>query len=127
VARGYPLVKDFPSYHREIGIPTAYPKMWAGTLALTYSFHARREANADRHRRIPMFPAVEFEAGDVVEVGMKNGLPHCALLRVPLDDRHDIVYVLLRPEGDAALVMTMWINAANDTHATLKRETYLRP
>jgi hypothetical protein len=49
-----------------------------------------------------------------------------AVLRIPVDDRLDVVYVLLRPEAGRALVKTMWGNLGSDAHSTLDKSKYVR-
>lgn len=114
------------TYHRQLG-PLPGKGMWHGILRLVYSEHAIRAASEDRHGSLPLFSSVEFDAAlDVVEVTMENGLPVKAVLRIPLDDKLDLVYVILRPEGGVALVKTIWGNLASDGHRILDKSKYVR-
>lgn len=113
-------------YHRDLGLPAGCAPLWAGMLDLSYGHHAQSESSLDRYGKLPLFPAVEFEAGDVVEVQIANGEPVKAVLRVPLDDSKDLVYVLLRPVAGRAFVKTVWFNEARDSHRTLDRSKYCR-
>jgi hypothetical protein len=113
-------------YHRDIGLPAGMAALWQGMLDLSYGHHAQSESSLDRYGKLPTFPAVEFEAGDVVEIEVRAGEAVKAVLRVPLDDSRDLVYVLLRPVAGRSFVKTVWFNEARDSHRTLDRSKYCR-
>jgi hypothetical protein len=114
------------TYHRQLG-PLPGRGHWHGSIELVYSEHAIKAASEDRYGPLPRFGCVEFDAAlDVVEVTMENGEPVKAVLRIPVDDRLDVVYVLLRPEAGRALVKTMWGNLGSDAHSTLDKSKYVR-
>lgn len=114
-------------YHRNLGLPAGAASLWDGVLDLQYSAHAQAESRGDRYGKLPLFPSVEFEAGDVVEVQVEAGRPVKAVLRVPLDDSRDLVYVLSRPVSGRSFVRTVWCNRANDNHRTLDSSKYVKP
>lgn len=114
-------------YHRFLGLPPEAAKLWVGQLNLYYSAHAQKAATEDRYGKVPLFSSVLFEEGDVIEVEVKDGRVIKAVLRVPYDDHRDLVFAILRPDGVAAYVKTVWFNLASDAHKTLRRELYRRP
>lgn len=114
-------------YHKQLGLPPGVAALWAGDIGLQYGRHAQSEASLDRYGKLPLFPAVEFEAGDVVEIEVRQGEPVKAVLRVPLDDKKDLVYALSLPVRGEAFVRTVWFNDANDSHRTLDRSKYVKP
>ena len=114
-------------YHKNLGLPRGAAVLWAGCLKLQYSRHAQNESNRDRYGAVPLYPEVEFESADVVEIEIRQGQPVKAVLRFPLDDsKLDIVYVLTCPEHGQAFVRTVWFNQAQDTHRTLDASKYRR-
>jgi len=114
------------TYHRQLG-PLPGKGMWHGNLVLVYSEHAIKAASEDRYGPLPLFSSVEFDANlDAVEVTFENGEPVKAVLRIPLDDKLDLIYVVLRPAGGVALVKTIWGNLASDGHRTLDKSKYVR-
>jgi hypothetical protein len=114
-------------YHRNLGLPAGAASLWDGVLDLQYSAHAQQESRQDRNGALPLFPNVEFQASDVVEVQVERGEAVKAVLRVPMDDSRDLVYVLSRPAAGRAFVRTVWCNRANDNHRTLDSSKYVKP
>lgn len=113
-------------YHRSLGLPAGFADIWAGDFDMEYSQHARQESDRDRYGKIPLYPAVLFEVGDVVEIEVRNNLPVKAVLRVPLNDRDDLVFVLSVPVEKKVFVRTVWRNRASDGHKTLDVSKYAR-
>lgn len=111
-------------YHREIGLPPGAANLWAGVLSLEYSQHAQRAAREDRYGRLELYPEIEFEPSDVVEIELQEGEAVKAVLRIPLEDGRDMVFAILRPEAGRARVKTVWCNLGSDAHKTLDRSKY---
>jgi len=115
------------TYNVALGLPAGAAAPWVGVLRLQYSQHAAQEARSDRYGKLELFPEVEFEAGDVVEVLVEQGRAVKAVVRFPMEDGRDLVFVLNRPEAGQAVVRTVWANQGSDKHRSLNRAAYRLP
>jgi len=107
-------------FHKDIGIPSdlARPKV---DMPLRYSQHAKSEALKEGITTMPFFQLPV--AHTVIETEVLQGQVTKWVVRLPLDDEWDVVLVV-QPDG---FVRTLWLNAHDDTHRTLKVWMYTRP
>jgi hypothetical protein len=107
-------------FHKDVGIPAALQKTPIG-LPLKYSNHARKAASDDRITRLP----ARLPPNTLIEVEAVEGRPTKWVVRFPTLERQgwDMILVV-QPDG---FVRTMWMNARNDSHRTLKTWLYTNP
>lgn len=108
------------TYHRDLsGIPSSLDTPSPG-LALRYSWHSLRKADARLgESRLPYQLPEQFE---VVEVQVWNGTVLKWLLRLPWTADRELILVL-SPSG---YVRTLWTNDKTDQHATLDTIRYAK-
>lgn len=108
-------------YHADLGIPSDAPEPIVGHC-LTYSVHAHGAAVQDRVQHqlpcaLPTFDLVEVEL-----LGQVGNEPVKWVVRCRLDSERELVLVIT----SEYMVKTVWVNRADDTHATLDRTKYDR-
>lgn len=113
-------------YHPEVYLPVA--KVPSGVVRLTWSSHAAKAADNDRYGKIRRSHLIDLTDFSLVELGMTAGKPTKFVMRGPLDNERDVVYVL-RPKVNHRgltdyMVVTVWCNLKTDTHRTLDRSKY---
>lgn len=110
-------------YHADIKLPTGF-RLPPRTVRLTWSKHAERARMTDRYGMIPKSATVDLSKCRTIEVGMEAGRVKKVVVRTSLDQKNDVIYVLI-PGPSAWLVKTVWINEKNDKHKTLDRSKYV--
>jgi hypothetical protein len=104
-------------YHKDIYFPTVALN---SCMLLDYSRHALEQSS--RHGHTISLPAyVDLRKVDVVEVGIEGGKVVHALVRVPYNEREDLVMAICVCKR---LVKTVWLNNKNDQHGTLDTSRY---
>ena len=95
---------------------------FTGCFWLRYSRHAMREALDDKFGPV-LHPPRRICIGPehIVEITVEDSVAMKAVVRLPLDDRRDLVLVLGQPQDTGECkVITLWTNRKSDNHATLK-------
>lgn len=110
-------------YHADIRLPDYDRPPYH--VDLKWSRHAERARLTDRYGVIPSFSYLNFDACEVIEVGMENDVVRHFLLRIPMDER-DIVIALAPVSSSKFIVKTVWYNLKSDKHYTLDRSKYVR-
>lgn len=114
-------------YHKDIFLPPLpLPK---GRVKLTYSEHAKREAQSDHRSDVVRFlPAsVDFRLLEIVEAELSvAGELRKLVVRHPMPDTiRDLVLVVSPGRGEATwCVRTVWTNTRDDHHSTLNPRRY---
>lgn len=112
-------------YHRELGLPKQTEFLFGKTYKLRYSNHAKQACLNDRYGMItPPFTA-EITRENLIEVELNGQAIVKAVIRIPYNDKNDLVIVLM-PDFDMAFVKTVWLNDRADNHKTLKTHLYSR-
>lgn len=110
-------------YHADIGIPP-WVKVPNAAVSLSWTHHARREADKDR---LPLLASLTTSGAKLFEVVTDDRYQVVRLgYRLAIDDDRDICLVVA-PEGKAWRVVTCWANHKHDSHRTLRREEYESP
>ncbi len=69
--------------------------------------------------------SIDFSTAQVIEAEIVDGIDITKLVvRLPYDNSRDIVLVLRNFNDGAAIVVTLWTNAIDDTHGTLDKSKY---
>lgn len=121
---GDPVVK----FHKDIGFPAGWQPP-SGVRDVTYSRHAREEADADRYGSIQQLSRVNLDQMELIElkINARTKQVYRFLYRGKLDEDRDVCLVL-QPIGKGKwMVVTNWINERNDAHRSLRREEYVVP
>jgi hypothetical protein len=112
-------------YHKEIGLPDAYKAFCERQWNMAYTRHAMNEAAHDKLGALSHAPrSVCFRPQDVIEVEMADCELTKLVVRIPYDNRRDLILVLRNLYDGAATVITLWTNEITDTHGTLDRSKY---
>lgn len=119
-------------YHRDIAMPAgALTDFCNRQWNLAYTRHALQEALSDKLGTLTHAPrSIRFTDADVIEIEREEitGHPYFRtskiVVRVPYDERRDLVLVLRKFIDGAAIVITLWTNNVGDTHSTLDRKKY---
>lgn len=114
-------------YHRDVHWPKRIQnKLPFGVRTLSYSQHAVKASQDDRYGIIQLPHKVNLDTVSVVEAEEldKNSPISKIVFRFPLDEGRDLVVAAI-PERTGLFVKTVWINVANDSHKTLRKNEYL--
>lgn len=122
----------FHAFHADIGFPPPLTKESFRIRArLTYSGHAISAAQNDRYGHIETPDTVDTAGWEPIELKLHpdTGKVARVLFRSPADDRGLCTCMVLAPTGERRhwRVITLWLNEADDDHATLDRSTYMTP
>lgn len=111
-------------FHKDIGLPIS-PNRIIFHAQLKYSNHALKAAQNDRYGKINLPETLNTKLDNVtlIELETKNGKPFKGVYRMPYNDKHDIVIVLLY---ETRLVKTVWLNSKTDAHKTLDVSKYTK-
>jgi hypothetical protein len=123
-------------FHKSLGFPAGALQPWVGKFSLTHTAHSRSQCGRPETgsaRKGGSFlidvregdPLAIGEA-DIFEVEVEGGRPVKALVRLEYNDDQDVVLALCAPEGKLVRCKTLWLNAPNDQHKTLKTQ-YVKP
>lgn len=113
-------------YHREKGFPenVNLPRGFSPIVRLRYGGHARQEAMADRYGNLKLPDSIDVRKGDIFEIGVTGNTVSKMAVRMPYDDKIDLVVVFMPSDG---FVKTVWANTKGDTHKTLNLSKYADP
>lgn len=113
-------------YHKDIGFPTdaSLPRGFSPVVRLNYGGHARQEAMTDRYGDLRLPDVIDIRKGDLFEVGVTGNTVTKMAVRMPYNDKIDLVIVFMPERG---FVKTVWANEKNDQHRTLNRARYIDP
>ena len=113
-------------YHKDFGFPTnaSLPPGFSPVIRLRYGGHARQEAMIDRYGDLKLPDVIDIRKGDLFEVGVTGNTVTKMAVRMPYDDRIDLIIVFKPRDG---FVKTVWANEKNDKHRTLNRSRYIDP
>lgn len=113
-------------YHREKGFPddVKLPRGFSPLVRLRYGSHSRQEAMADRYGKLRLPEAIDIRKGDIFEIGVTGNTVTKMAVRMPYNDKIDLVIVFMPADG---FVKTVWANAKGDTHKTLNLARYANP
>lgn len=114
-------------YHRDVFLPyTVLNFDFGRSCRLAYSRHAMLEALRDKLGTVMRPPkSIVFADIDIIEAEVTDGDTVTKLVvRLPYDNQRDIILVLRNFLDGAAVVVTLWTNAINDTHNTLDKSKY---
>lgn len=118
-------------FHRELGLPfealDCVNKLTGREWVPQYTKHALRACLDDRYGLIKPGARLRFTKQEIVELELTAGEVTKIVVRQKLDERRDIIYVLLSPQCGAMTVKTVWSNLRTDHHTTLKESLYQRP
>lgn len=113
-------------YHPEVYLPPCSPPR--GHVRVLWSRHARKAASNDRYGLIPTPHILDLTDFHLVELAQIDGVDTKYVMRGPLDDQRDVVYVLRYDISNRGIrnytVITVWVNLNTDTHRTLDRSKY---
>lgn len=112
-------------YHKELGLPALAFR--ATARRPHYTPHALTACLNDRYGQILPPASITLKAEQVVEVEVRGGKVEKIVVRLPYNDRFDLVAALCNFSADSVTVKTVWLNERNDTHATLNRSLYVQP
>ena len=130
-------------YHRDLGFPAGIVDTICRAFALQVFHHARRAlvddrylsaAVADGRQQHPgafnapdLIPALVMPRPDqIIEVEIARGRVEKFVIRLPATPNFDVVLALM-PDGNEAVVKTLWLNQKTDTHKTLDVTKYRKP
>lgn len=114
-------------YHRVLGFPAVVKSLFSRVFNLQFSGHARRAMLDDRYGNISAPGQVQVTSDNLIEVEVAGGAPSKFVVRIPHDEKCDMVLVVI-PEGpERGFVKTVWLNEKSDQHHTLKRHLYRKP
>lgn len=92
---------------------------------MIYGNHARRAASSDRYGHIKLPQFLTLNSDEVFEVTLDKRLRvDKMVIRTSLDEKRDIIYVVIPRSGSEFFVKTVWINLRNDPHKTLQTDKY---
>lgn len=113
-------------YHREKGFPdnVNLPRGFSPVVRLRYGSHSRQEAMADRYGNLKLPDSIDVRNGDIFEIGVTGNTVSKMAVRMPYDDKIDLVIVFMPADG---FVKTVWANTKGDTHKTLNLSKYADP
>lgn len=113
-------------YHREKGFPehVNLPRGFSPVIRLRYGSHSRQEAMADRYGNLKLPDSIDVRKGDIFEIGVTGNTVTKMAVRMPYDDKIDLVIVFMPSDG---FVKTVWANTKGDTHKTLNLSKYADP
>ncbi len=113
-------------YHREKGFPqnVNLPRGFSPIVRLRYGGHARQEAMADRYGNLKLPDVIDVRKGDIFEIGVTGNTVTKMAVRMPYDDKIDLVVVFMPSDG---FVKTVWANTKSDTHKTINLSKYADP
>lgn len=108
-------------FHKDLGIPAPLKSGPPAGMRLTYSNHAKQAAMDDR---LTSVPAVVPSSYTLIEVESMNGRASKWVIRFDWKDPTRDLILVIMADG---FVKTVWTNAKNDSHKTLKRHLYATP
>lgn len=120
---GDPIIK----FHKDLGFPKGFNPP-SGPRNLQYTQHALDEGTKDRYATIPTFPRINLDTMDLIElkVNARTKKVEKMLYRTELDGDNDLCMVLKPVAPGKMVVITQWINQANDNHSSfLKKDEYV--
>lgn len=113
-------------YHPEVYLPKCNPPR--GHVRVSYTGHAKRASQDDRYGYVPTPHILDLTNFRLVELAQEDGRDTKYVMRGPLDDERDVVYVLRYSIGSRGIrnyyVVTLWVNLNTDQHRTLDRSKY---
>lgn len=108
------------TFNRAVSALPADAARFTGHFHPVYSAHARKAASNDRYGEIYLPQRLELALSNIVEVETVNGRATKAVIRFPYLNNNDLVLVVCDPLDGELYVKTVWLNQANDSHATLR-------
>lgn len=113
-------------YHMDKGFPDNIdmPRGFSPVMNLTYSNHAKEEAQKDIYGKINLPHRVDVRKAQTVEIGVRGNTVSKLVLRFSYDETRDIVMVILPDRG---YVKTVWMNEKSDQHKTTNLSRYADP
>jgi hypothetical protein len=105
-------------YHYVTGLPKVN---LPASIPLSYGTHAKHQCVADRYGIIKPPATLDIANGKLIELQVLGGRIEKIVVRIPYDNRHDLVLVV----GKDGFVRTLWLNRNNDKHNTLDRTRYV--
>ena len=116
-------------YHCLVGFPQTV-KIPTGNFLLSYSEHAKEEAENDRYGRITLPENIVVHFNKVIECGINASKVVKMLVRMKFDNRRDICIVFEpfnRNVSGGCHVRTVWFCETRDSHRTLDTSKYCIP
>lgn len=113
-------------YHMDKGFPDdiELPRGFNPIMNLTYSSHAKEEAQKDIYGHIGLPRRIDVRKGKTIEIGVRGRVVSKMVLRFSYNDTQDITMVILPDRG---FVKTVWLNDKSDQHTSLNLGRYADP
>lgn len=115
-------------YHKDVWFPPTLtlPRGFTPVISLTYGSHAREEAMAEKYGLLNLPRRIDVRKAEIFEVATDDdsNVINKMCVRMPHDDKKDIIIVIMVPQG---FVKTVWANLKTDRHRTLNRANYVNP
>ena len=116
-------------YHSDVFMPKRIKELFpsGGHKLLTYSQHAREQS---ARKKIPMLSTLSFSQWELLELEVQAGQWIKAVIRqqVCYGEPSSVVLVVMKgDERTRYFVKTLWMNSADDVHATLDASPYVKP
>lgn len=112
-------------FHVQKWLPPEVDRYAGKSYALKFTAHAIEAAKNDRYGQIDLnkIKSVTIEKNRVIEVETDDltGQIRKFVLRIPYDEKKDVVVVFVVPEG---VVKTLWFNLKSDQHRTVNLRRY---
>jgi hypothetical protein len=107
-------------FHREVYMPPKILALAELNVAVVSTAHAEKAAE-DRYGRILIPSRVIFSGKNIIEAEVVDKKLTKVLVRLPYDDKRDLLMALSVPEFR---VKTVWFNLKSDIHCTLDKSKY---
>lgn len=111
-------------FHRDVLMPPALVAQACKRFALTFSGHAKVACRTDRYGVIIPPTSINPQAAQLIEVEAVKDVVVKAVIRIPHDSTRDLIIVYV-PDGETAMVKTLWFNLNSDKHYTLDKSRYV--
>jgi len=108
-------------FHREVFMPPKILALGELNVAVVSTAHAIKAAAEDRYGRIDIPSRVIFSGKNIIEAEVEDKKLTKVLIRLPYDDKRDLLMALSVPEFR---VKTVWFNLKSDIHCTLDKSKY---
>ena len=109
-------------FHKDVFMPAKFKRpCYEGPLC--YGPHARKESLTDKYGLIELPGSFHADGAVLIEAeATVSGKVVKQVWRTRLDETRDLILVIT----SSGFVKTVWVNLANDLHATLNKAKYVR-
>jgi len=109
-------------YHKQIGLPVTVNKA-LGHYVCKFTMHSLQACLNDRYGKVKPPLEIDITAQNVVECEILGQSVAKVVIRQSYNETKDISLALI-PDGNRAIVKTLWLNDKTDNHLTLDESKY---